>query len=238
MEQQIAILKTTYDWGQSRVPLTELTDHIRETHGNAAEQSKIEKALLGVLESGAKYAAKQFACRQLSIIGTDQSVPVLSGMLTNDELSDMARYALERIPGDAADGALREALGKTKGKTKVGIINTLGERRDGKAVSALSGLVGNSDKMVAEAALAALGKIADSQATSVLAAAKGKVSDDLKMVALDAYLQCADKLLADGKKAEALAIYKELYKPDQPKLIRTAAMKGVVNATGAGEENR
>jgi hypothetical protein len=37
-----------------------------------------------VLKSDAKYAGKQYACRELSIIGTEQSVPVLA-MLTNQE---------------------------------------------------------------------------------------------------------------------------------------------------------
>jgi len=181
-----------------------------------------------VLTSDAKRAGKQFVCRELSIIGTEQSVPVLAKMLTGEETSDMARYALERIPGTAVNDALRRVLRQAKGKPKVGIINSLGQRRDTRAVRALSRLVGNRDQTVAAAAAAALGQIADSRATEALAAAKDKVSGKLQMLVLDSYLRCADQLVAEGDKAKALAIYKELQKEGMPKPIRTAALRGIL----------
>jgi type 1 glutamine amidotransferase len=220
----------TYDWGQSRLALTELSDIIKKAHSSSSELRKIEKSLLGVLTSDSTRAGKQFVCRELSIIGTGQSVSVLSNMLTDEETSDMARYALERIPGTAVNEALRGALRKAKGKPKIGIINSLGQRRDRRAVRALSRLISNQDKAVAVAAAAALGQIADSRATAALAQAKDKATGKLQMVVLDSYLRCADQLVADGKKAEALVIYKGLQKPDMPKPIRTAALTGMLNA--------
>ena len=220
----------TYDWGQSRLALTKMSDIIKQAHSSPAELKKIEKSLLGVLTSDATRAGKQFVCRELSIIGSGQSVPVLSKMLTGEETSDMARYALERIPGTAVNDSLRGALRQAKGKPKVGIINSLGQRRDKRAVRALGRLVGNSDKTVAAAAAAALGQIADSRATEALAAAKDKATGKLQMVVLDSYLRCADQLVADGKKADALAIYRGLQKPDMPKPIRSAALTGMLNA--------
>ena len=221
----------TYDWGQSRLALTEVSDIIKEAHSSPAELKKIEKSLLDVLTSDATRAGKQFICRELSIIGTDESVPVLGNMLINEETSDMSRYALERIPGTAVNDALRRALRKAEGKPRVGIINSLGQRRDERAVRALGGLIDNSDETVAAAAAAALGQIADSRATEVLAAAKDKTSGKLQMLVLDSYLRCADQLVVEGKRAEALAIYKELQKEDMPKPIRTAALTGMLNAT-------
>jgi hypothetical protein len=123
-----------YDYGQSRAALTEVSDKIRDAHGSRAELRKLEKSLVEVLQSDATQAGKQFVCRKLSIIGTTQSVPALATMLTKPKMSDMARYALERMPGKAVDEALRGALAKTTGKTQVGIINTLGQRGDKKAV--------------------------------------------------------------------------------------------------------
>ena len=220
-----------YDWGQSRLALTEVSETIRKAYGDKAETAKIEKALLGVLDSDAKQAGKQFVCRELSIIGTEQSVPTLAKMLADEQTSDMARYALERIPGSAVDEALRGSLGKAKGNVKIGIVNSLGQRRDKGAVGALSGLLGGSDEAVASAAAAALGQIADSAATQALAGAKDKTSGKVQLVVLDAYLKCADQLVAAGKKTEALAIYKELQKEAMPKPIRTAALTGMLNAT-------
>jgi type 1 glutamine amidotransferase len=220
----------TYDWGQSRLALTEVSENIKKAHSSPAQLKKIEKSMLGVLTSDATRAGKQFVCRELSIIGSDQSVPVLGKMLTDEETSDMARYALERIPGTAVNDALRGALRKAKGKPRIGIINSLGQRRDRRAVRALSRLIGNSDQTVAAAAAAALGQIADSRATEALAAAKNKTSGKLQMLVLDSYLRCADQLVVEGKKVEALAIYKELQKEGMPKPIRTAALTGMLNA--------
>jgi len=242
MDELLAKVKT-YDWGQSRLPLTEVSDKIREAYGSPEKLKEIEKSLVGLLKSDATPAAKQFVCRELSIIGTEQSAPALAEMLTQKPASeqqphpaDMARYALERIPGAAVDAALREAMAKTGGKVKVGIINSLGERRDAKAAAALSKLVGDSDEIVACAAVAALGKIGGPEATEALAKAKGSASGRLQMAVLDAYLKCADKLAAEGKKKEANAIYKQLYEPDMPAVIRTAALRGMVGATGGAEK--
>ncbi len=221
----------TYDWGQSRLALTEVSETIKKAHSSPAELKKIEKSLLDVLDSDATRAGKQFVCRELSIIGTEQSVPVLAKMLTDEETSDMARYALERIPGTEVNDALRRALRKAQGKPQIGIINSLGQRRDSRAVRALGRLIDDSDQTVAIAAAAALGQIADSRATDVLSEAKDKTSGKLQMVVLDSYLRCADQLVAEGDKAKALAIYKELQKEGMPKPIRTAALKGMISAT-------
>jgi type 1 glutamine amidotransferase len=220
----------TYDWGQSRLALTEVSETIKKAHSDKAELAKIEKALLGVLDSDAKRAGKQFVCRQLSIIGTEQSVPTLAEMLTDEETSDMARYALERIPGSAVDDALRGSLRKARGNARIGLINSLGQRRNERAVRPLSRILGRPDQEAAMAAAAALGQIANAQATEALAQAKDKTSGKLRMVVLDAYLKCADQLVAQGQKTQALAIYKELGKEEMPKPIRTAAVKGMISA--------
>jgi HEAT repeat protein len=203
---------------------------VRKAHGSKAQLAEIEKALLGVLNSGAKRAGKQFVCRELSIIGTEQSVPTLAGMLVDEETSDMARYALERIPGTAVDDALRGAVRKAKGNAKIGIVNSIGQRRDAKAVRNLSRLVGGKNEALACAAAAALGQIGDAAATKALAEAKDKTSGKLQMVVLDSYLKCADRLAAEGNKTKAVAIYKELQKADMPKPIRTAAVAGMISA--------
>jgi len=227
MEKQLEQVKS-YDWGQSRVALSELEEMIRAAHGNTAEVAKFEDGLLGVLNSDAKQAGKQFACRQLSIIGTDKSVPTLAKMLTTEDGSDMARYALERIPGQAVDSALLAALPKATGKAKIGIVNSLGQRRCAKAVAALGELAGSSDEAVAEAAVAALGQIANADAAKILAGVKGKAGGKVLAVALDAYLRCADKMVGEGKKTEATAIYKELQAESMPKPIKTAALRGML----------
>jgi len=125
---EVLLKISTYDYGQSREPLTELSDIVRNAYDSPKELKLIEMRLLKLLRSDATLAGKQFICRKLGIIGTEESVPTLVSMLTETKTSDMARYALERIPGSAVDKALLDALGETRGRVKVGIINSLGER--------------------------------------------------------------------------------------------------------------
>ena len=235
MEQLLEQVKT-YDFGTSRAALTKLSDMIRQAYGKTGELKEIETALLSVLKSEAKYAGKQYVCRELSIIGSDQSVPVLATMLTDEKLSDMARYALERIPGTAADKALLKALSAAKGKAQIGIVNTLGERGYRGAASDIGQLTSRSDQVLAGAALGALGKIGGPEAAAALGKAKDRVPDKLKMVAYDACLKCADQMVAEGKNAEAKKMYQQLYTtPGVPQLVRAAALRGMLNATSGGK---
>ena len=219
-----------YEYGMSRESLTELTELERSVIESSELVNQIEKRLVEFVESDATLPGKRFICRRLSIIGTEASVPVLADMLLDPQMSDMARYALERIPGTTVDSALRNALPNASGKIKIGIVNTLGERGDSQSVSAFSKLVYDSDATLAEASIAALGKIATDQAISSLKQAKGKTKGKTRDCVLDAYLKCADKLLADGKNSQALRIYKETYNSRESVPIRCAALIGLIHA--------
>jgi HEAT repeat protein len=221
----------TYDFGQSRADLTAISDMIRQA-SSTPEIKEIEKQLDDFLKSDATYAARQFVCRELSVIGTEASVPALAPMLTDQNNSDMARYALERIPGEAVDKALREVLPKAEGNAKIGIVNTLGVRGDKKAVGPLTELVADANQAVAVAAVAALGRIDDAGAIEAIAKAKDKTTGALRASVLDAYLQCADRLAAKGQKDASSAIYKQLYAPGEPMPIRVAAMRGMIITAG------
>ncbi|MHC4154109.1 MAG: HEAT repeat domain-containing protein [Planctomycetota bacterium] len=224
-----------YEYGKSRQPQAEVDDLIRSASGSSEKLKVMEKSFVKFLKSDATPAGKQFVCRKLSVVGTKESVSTLAAMLTEKatspiEPADMARYALERIPGTEASKALRGALPKTSGTVKVGIINSLGARGDRKAVKPLSKLISDSDKQVAEAALSALGKIGGRQAAKALKAGESKIDASLRPVWADAYLMCADKFLARNKTKPALAIYKQLYVPQESAAVRIGAMRGLVKA--------
>jgi hypothetical protein len=48
------------------------------------------------------------------------------------------------------------------------------------------------------------------------------------MAVADASLVCAERLLVEGKREEALALYTSLSAPDVPKAARLAAMHGII----------
>jgi HEAT repeat protein len=222
----------TYDWGTDRNVLKPIDDAVVASHKDAAARKDLETRLAAVLVSDDSRAAKDYACRKLSLIGTAASVPALAGLLPDEKLSHMARYALERMPCEEAVAAMRDALPKAKGRVKVGIINSLGVRRDAKSLPALVVLLKDPDGEIVAAAVAALGSIGTPEAAKAVGAFQAKAPKDLQLAAADAYLTCAERLLADGKKAQATAIYRALSKQDQPKHIRLAAMRGLLAAAG------
>lgn len=219
----------SYDYGDSREDLTTLSAMLRDAAGDALKLAEYEKAMLGVVASkDTKFAAKQYLCKELSIMGTEQSVPTLEKMLRNKETSDIARYALERIPGDAVDAALVKALKKTKGTVKIGVINTIGERRIQSATKELGKLVTKKDADVAKAAAAALGKIGTDESATLLGAALPKVDGPVRDAVVDAYLKNADVFLKAGDKAKAEAIYSPLFAETESTPTRAAALTGLI----------
>ena len=222
----------TYDWGADRNVLKPIDDAVVGSHGNAAAQKDLEGKLAAVLGTEASGAAKDYACRELSLIGSAASVPALAGLLGDEKLSHMARYALERMPCAEAVKAMRDALPKVKGRIKVGVINSLGVRKDAESTAALVALLKDSDAQIAGAAASALGDLGSPEAAKALAAFQSSAPESLRPVAADAYLACAEGLLAADKKAEALAVYKALSAASQPKHVRMAAMRGLLAATG------
>src|SRR5438552_17097460 len=100
-----------------------------------------EQQLIAVLQSAASPDQKDAARARLKRTGTEQSIPALSALLADEQLSHSARYALESMPSPKAGRALTEALGKTTGLTKAGIINSLGIRGETQALPALARLL-------------------------------------------------------------------------------------------------
>lgn len=112
-----------------------------------------------VKDPGASVYARAKACQRLAMVGDRTAVSPLSALLGSEELSAYARTALEQIQGVEADEALREALGKLKGRLLTGVINSIGVRKDRKAIADLARLRYDGDAQVARAADAALARI-------------------------------------------------------------------------------
>jgi len=222
----------TYDWGMDRNLLKPIDEATIAVRGNAAASKELETRLAAVLKTEATRDAKDFVCRKLMVLGTAESVPALAGLLPEKDYSHMARYALERIPAPEAAQAMRDALPTVNGALKVGAIGSLGVRRDAASVPALTALLGDADTAVACAAACALGDIGNAEAAKALGDSATKAPEGVKPAVADACLACAEQLLADGKKADALAIYKSLSGEDQPKHVRLAATRGMLTAAG------
>ncbi len=110
----------TYKFGDSREALSVANDLLRKADNAGGEEQKAAEAkLLALLSSNPTPDCVDFICRQLAMIGSEASVPVLAPMLVKDEQSaDWARYALEGISGEAVDKALLDALTSVSGRAR------------------------------------------------------------------------------------------------------------------------
>src|SRR5436190_2890568 len=116
--------------------------------------------LIGILnDAGSPEFKKAKACQRLGELGAKEAVPALAALLGDEHLSVYARYGLEPIADPSAEAALRDALPKLKGKELIGVINSIGKRRDAKAGPALARMMHGSDADIARAAAAALGRV-------------------------------------------------------------------------------
>ncbi|HZR20551.1 MAG TPA: HEAT repeat domain-containing protein [Verrucomicrobiae bacterium] len=198
---------------------------------HAADPSE-EQQLIQVLQSNASLAEKDAACARLKFIGTARCVPALAALLADEQLSHSARYALEPMPFEDAGAALLEAVPKTKGLVRVGLIDSLAVRREASALPLLVQLIHGPDTRTDAAAARALGRIGGGDAVKALRACAHNSTGSLHAAAVDGLFRCGNQMLASGEHAGALAIFEQLDVSGEADQVRMGAFIGRVRASG------
>ena len=191
------------------------------------------RAALAVLQSTAPDGDKAIACKELAVFGTPDAVPALAALLCDEHLASWARIALEAMPGRAADAALRDALPRLQGRLLVGVINSIGVRRDTRAVSALARLLASSDDAVARAAALALGRIGGDSAARAVAKSLTGGSAATRSAAAQGLVLAAEQRLASGKTSSAARWYDAVRAADVPAQRRLEGTRGAILARQA-----
>lgn len=200
--------------------------------------SSEEDKLIAVLRSDdASHKDKVDACRGLALIGTKKSVAPLAALLGNEQLSHMARYALEPIPDPAVDVAFRDALGTLKGKPLVGVIGSVGVRRDAQAVQALQRILmqNQAGPEAMGAAVRALGMIGTAEAGEVLKVSLHHAPPEGMLDVYEGLFRCAETLAAEGDKATSIDIYDTILARDAAHQVRAGALRGAILTRGIKE---
>ena len=193
-----------------------------------------EQGLINVLSSETAPAAdKAMACKQLAIHGTNAAVPDLAKLLPNEQFSSWARIALEAIPGPEADTALRTAAESLEGRLLIGMINSIGVRRDAGSVEVLAKRLQDKDTEVVNAAAVALGRIGNAPATESLTKALASAPAEARSGVAEGCVLAAERLLTDGKSAESAAIYDQVRKAEVPMQRVVEATRGAILARKA-----
>lgn len=215
-----------YKHGGSRVCFAVLSHAARQTAGDPDKRRQFAARLVAVLDDPKTTDdARDFILRELRILGDESAVPSLAKLLPDKTLSHLARAALEQTPGEAASEALRRALSSLRGDLLVGVITSLGMRRDAQSVKLLAPLLNTGDEMQRQATAAALGNIGTREAAEALLAARAAVSATLAPALTDACLACAERLIAAGQADQAQVVLDALYKPSEPPAVRVAALR-------------
>jgi type 1 glutamine amidotransferase len=193
----------TYRFGQPRLALHQLEQLVIAAHSAPGETGRTRRQQLAanaaaLLRTDIAPEAKAFLCKQLALIATEEQVPAVRSLLLDEPTSDAARSVLESIPARAAGDALRQALPQAKGRIRLGMINSLGNRAEVESVALLAPLLGDVDETIVASAAAALGKIGGDRAAQALAAAWDKASGGSRAALADALQACAERLGAGG----------------------------------------
>ncbi len=215
--------------GQGLETLHPIRQAVVQSRTDEKVRTDLEARLIEILQGGATDLAKDYACRQLVIVGSDKSIPVLAELLPNPRSSYMARYAMEGIGGPLAIQTLREMLAKTDGRQKVGVVISLGRLAADSAVSELSALLGDEDKELCEVAAVALGRIGTISAADALRAFADKAPEGLRNVVVDAELHAAESLCRQGEYQAAIGLCEPLLQADSER-VRAAAFQRLISA--------
>lgn len=211
-----------------------LRDYVRAHRDDAAGREACEAALVRYLSGKATGPAKMEAARHLRVIAGATAVAPLSNLLGDPRTADYAIYALQQVPGDAADQALLRALSVRKNALPIrtALVASLGQRRSAAAVPVLAALV--ADRDLGPAAITSLGRIGDAPAREALSAAWPKAAAPVKGVLASALLSAAEQAIRANDATAALRLY-ELVAADAalPASIRRGALIGRIDASGS-----
>jgi HEAT repeat protein len=201
-------------------------------HARAADEaaSSQEKEFIAVLQSDAAAADKAIACKRLAISGSAAAVPDLAKLLPDPQLSSWARIALEAIPGPEADAALRSAAESLDGLLQVGVINSIGVRRDAAAVETLAARLTDEDAEVASAAAVALGHIGDAAAAKHLSNALAAAPPQVRSAVAEGCVLCAERMVASKQLPAAIELYDQVRKADVHQQRQLDATRGAILA--------
>lgn len=175
----------------------------------AEEPVRDEAAKLAAVlnDPNASFFTKGLACREATQRGAEASVAPLAAVLLDKKLSHLARTGLQQIPGPAATKALCDALPAANENIAIGIIGTLGRRRDPAAVTSLVPLLNVPKAPVVRAAAIALGTIGNDAALEALRKAFAENDLSRKPLYVDGLFACAERLAGSGNPAAAATVY-------------------------------
>ena len=123
-------------------------------------------------------------------------------------------------------------MGRLQGRLLVGIINSIGVRRDSKAISGLGKKLPDHDTEVASAAAVALGRIGGADAARLLEQSLVRGPASALPAVAEGCILCAEGFSAQGQPARAIKLYDAVRQAPVPKQKVLEATRGAILARG------
>ncbi len=223
-----------YDGGIHSEAVWKLNDIVRASKDMESSRAVCEGRLLDFLAVGkATPAAKSVVARHLRMIAGPKAVPALQALLLDPGTTDAALYALDGIPGPAADEAFLQALSRAPRAVKPALIAVLGDRKAAAAVGPLAKLASDRTGEFPAQAATALGAIGSAEAANALLASFSGARADVRPAFASAFLRCAEGLRSAGGDRAAAPLYDRiLAETSLPATLREGAMIGKLGVSG------
>ena len=174
------------------------------------------------------------AFEKIGDIASDDAIEPLAGFLSDKTWSHYARFALQKMEGEHVTDALVKSLAVLEGELRLGVIDTIGRRRDPTAVPHLAKLLADGDAGVAAASAVALGGIGTTDAAAALATALGSENDpDRRESLASSLLLVGQRLAKTGDTQAAIDLFDRLRDADVPKPCRIGATQNAILTRGA-----
>ncbi len=174
------------------------------------------------------------AFEKIGDVAGEEVVAPLARFLGDKKWSHYARYALQKMEGKKVTEALLQSLDSLEGDLKLGVIGTIGRRRDASAVAPLTKLLTHGDPKVADSAAVALGWIGTPDAAAALTGAIGSEQDSRRRESLaHAMLLVGQQLAKGGDTQTAIGVFDLLRGAQVPKPCRIGATQHAILARGA-----
>ncbi|MCC5875623.1 MAG: HEAT repeat domain-containing protein [Candidatus Sumerlaeia bacterium] len=212
-----------YDASESRAALVAVEDRLADGQGG-----EILNAIVEVVNDDSRsMAVRTWGMRQLGYYGTPANLEAVAGLLLNEEMANITRYAMEKSVHQKADELLLAAYSDASGDIRQGIAITLTQRKSDHAVQTLASLLGSDDENDILVAASGLGKLGGQDALQALEEKEKEVDGKLRVILHNALLSWAgispgpdaDRILADMKDRGASPI------------IRGNAWRGYLNSS-------
>lgn len=193
------------------------------------QRKQAAAALLRFAEDGtARLDARRYALRQLAFIANGSEVDALIALMGDDDVWEMAHYALSGVSTDESATAIAAALPSAQGMRAVALLNLLGRGEQASHVDAVIARANDRHRAVRMAAIKALGRIPAPEAKGGLESVMDWQDEEARKTARAAYAALAEKVAAEAERPDvAFRMYERLNRENEAPLWQATGLLGM-----------